>query len=90
MSVTTANGLITSVEDVTVKPTRLQSQVAQDITTVQFDSTTGPTTVSSVPQILTLERAIKWFEENAQGEVESLFNFTALKLREQLNKNVKV
>lgn len=90
MSVTTANGLITSVEDVTVKPTRLQSQVAQDITTVQFDSTTVPTTVSSVPQILTLERAIKWFEENAQGEVESLFNFTALQLREQLSKNVKV
>lgn len=81
--ITTAGGFITSVEDVTVRPTRLQSEVNKEVKTL-------PENVSTIPQMLTLERAIKWYEENAVGEFESLFKYTANQLRNQLSANVEV
>ena len=81
--IATAGGFITSVEDVTVRPTRLQSEVNGEVKTL-------PENASAVPQLLTLERAIKWYEENAVGEFESLFKFTATQLRNQLSANIEV
>ena len=85
--VTTSGGFITRVEDVTVKPTRLQSEV------VNLNKTYEPTQevkATNIPQLLTLERAIKWYEENAVGEISSLYLFTALQLRKLLSKNVDI
>ena len=88
---TTTSGLFRTVEDVTVYPKRMQSEVANEIssttTTVRGNNATLE---NDIPTILTLERAIKYFEDHAQGEVAKFYEFTAKQLRELLNKNIPV
>ena len=45
---------------------------------------------TTVPKILTVERAIHYFEDNAKGELENLYKFTAECLRGYLDRSVTV
>lgn len=77
--ITTAESFITERLDVTIKPTRYQSEVAEE-----NKKEVSPLSAPAVPQMVTIERAIKFYEENAKGDLAQLYKFTALKLREIL------
>lgn len=77
------------VVDITHKPKRLQrdnlrSQQSEDSAV----SLAGKE--SDVPSIVTLERAIKFYESHADGEYKNLYLQTAKWLREFMNKTVPV
>ena len=80
---TTSSGFIRNVEDITVKPTRYQSEVA-----VEVDDTTTATRPTEVPSIITPERAIKYFQENAVGDLKPLYDYTVSILKKSLTKEV--
>lgn len=95
MSVT-KSGFIRKVEDVTMHPTRMQHEVAQEVVKEDLDSNKIIKTIdvySSVPNIMILERVIKWYKDNSEysnvPEVKVLFNFTAEKLDELLKFSYK-
>lgn len=74
------SNFIKNVQDVTVPFPRSQSEVEEGVTT----SSAPPDIISEVPQNVTIERAISFFEKNAAGEYERLYKFTAKALREKL------
>lgn len=77
------------VYDVTHKPKRMQSDnlkaVLGEETTV---SVAGEE--SDIPNIVTLERAIHFYESHANGEYKNLYTQTAKWLREFMSKSVPV
>lgn len=74
--ITTSKDLF-RVEDITKKPTRFQSEVADDFTT--HEETVIDT--HDVPQNATIESAITFFESHATGEYRDLYLKTGLWLR---------
>lgn len=79
---TTANSFPN--EDITHKPKRMQRDNLKK-STVET-SVEGDTPSSEVPSILTLERAIKYYESHAEGELSALYNQTAQWLRTLLSR----
>lgn len=71
-------------EDITIQPTRMQSEVANETEAVASVHGTEQSP-SPIPSIMTLERAITYYETHATGELASLYKFTAIKLRSILN-----
>lgn len=77
------------VVDITHKPKRMQGdniRSAQRETVSVSVSYEGDNHVE-VPQTMTLERAIRFYEENARGEFQSLYVQTAKWLRMLLSRN---
>ena len=86
---TTRNGF--PVIDITHKPKRMQTD---NISASIREDSSGESTVTSnnseVPSVVTLERAIKFYESHAQGEYKNLYSSTAKWLREFMSKSVPV
>ena len=83
---TTKNGF--PVIDVTHKPKRMQSTNLQ---AVQSAETGAPEVKNSeVPTVVTMERAIAFYESHAEGEYSVLYSRTAQWLRELMTKNIPV
>lgn len=70
-------------EDITFNPKRKQSDILKEIEKERPTDGSENTefSSSSVPQIPTIERAIKYYEENAKGEFKKLYSATATWLR---------
>lgn len=83
--VTTVSGNRFPVYDVTHKPKRYQSdnlRKAQTDRDAQDEPVQGD---SAIPQSVTIESAISYFESNAVGEYRSLYSSTAMWLRSVLS-----
>ena len=88
---TTKGGFIKECTDITHKPKRFQNdQIAKSLTLEDSgeDSSKENLGDSFVPKVVTLERAIKFYEANATGEFVKLYKQTALWLRDILQKKV--
>ena len=81
---TTREGFTTI--DVTHRPKRLQGDniraLSEDVPEEQVEG-------NFVPNVLTLERAIRYYESNAVGEMKHLYKQTAKWLRSLLDRSVK-
>lgn len=86
---TTVSGSTFPVEDITHYPYRTQSENLKSAFGDNPEITVNAEG-SVVPKILTVERAIKYFEENAVGELEKLYTFTAQCLRAYNNRSTTV
>lgn len=86
MSVASSN-MFTKVEDITCHPTRMQSEVGEER---ENKGNEVDALEKDIPNLLTLERAIRYYESNASGKYLKLYEFTAKQLRELLNKNIEV
>ena len=77
------------VYDITHKPKRMQKA---NIERVRVENKTVSMTgeESSVPSIITLERAIQYYESHAEGEYKNLYTQTAKWLREFMSRNIPV
>ena len=77
------------VHDITHKPKRMQNANIKSV--LREDN---PVSLSSeekeVPSIITLERAIHFYESHAEGVYANLYSQTAKWLRELMSKNVSV
>lgn len=73
--------------DVTHKPKRMQGT---NLKTMSEPESRQETFESNVPQSATLERAIQFYESNAQGEYKVLYSQTAKWLREYMTKTMPV
>lgn len=84
---TTRNGF--PVHDITHKPKRMQND---NLKAVQNETTTVSLAgeESNVPKIVTLERAIHFYESNATGEYAVLYSQTAKWLREFMSRSISV
>ena len=72
------------VVDITFNPKRRQSDIQQEIEKEKEPVTEGlgvEFSRSKVPQIPTIERAIKYYSENAEGEYKKLYSATTIWLR---------
>lgn len=89
MSVTTTkNGF--PVVDVTHKPKRMQSANLRAVQTSEDINNPAEVQNSEVPKVITLERAIHYYESHATGELAVLYSRTAQWLRELMSKNIPV
>ena len=87
---TTVHGGKFTVEDITHKPRRSQADNLRAAGKIaDNNSSVENTTHSVVPQSPTVEGAIKFFEENANGEFKALYMNTAEWLRKYLTFKVK-
>ena len=68
-------------QNITHKPKRMQSQIADELASVKTADTVN-VNLSGVPQSVTLESAIKYYLENANGANANLYKRTASWLRE--------
>lgn len=77
---TTVSGSTFPVEDITHRSSRSQADnLKAAFGEKNTDNDNGVET--NIPKILTVERAIRYFEENARGDLEKLYSFTAQILR---------
>lgn len=76
------------VVDVTHRPKRMQGDNLR--TMAEHSPEAQEVAESNVPQSATLERAIQFYESNAQGEYKALYTQTAKWLREYLTKTMPV
>ena len=88
MAVTTVSGGYFPNKDISHKPKRMQSEVANEIASVTTVDGT-PEIHMNVPQSCTLESAISYYESHAKGEYAKLYKRTALWLRELLSSKQK-
>jgi hypothetical protein len=74
--VTTSSNIFRT-EDITHKPKRMQGDF------VKREKVSGDANlpVEAVPSSVTLEGAIKYYEENSKGELAKLYSFTAMVLK---------
>ena len=72
-----------TVEDITFKNPRMQDSVLSEIGELKNNGSEF-NNVSKVPQVAIIERAIKYYEENAEGEFKVLYSATANWLRKLL------
>lgn len=82
---TTKDGF--SVIDVTHRPKRMQGD---NIRAMSEEEQEGTVRVEVVPNVMTLERAINYYESNAVGELKQLYDQTAKWLRSLLDKSIKI
>ena len=83
--VTTAGGMLHTVEDVTYRGGRKQSEVGAEMAAEaqKLGLTTNTISVdlaSNVPQSVTMESAIQYFKTNASGVNKALYSFAAKQL----------
>lgn len=77
------------VHDVTHKPKRMQNANLRAVLGEEKSlSLAGEE--SDVPTIITLERAIRYYETHAEGEYANLYTQTAKWLREFMSRNIHV
>lgn len=76
------------VVDITHRPKRMQGTNLK--TMVDHETESNEVHESNVPQSATLERAIQFYESNAQGEYRVLYAQTAKWLREYMTKTMPV
>ena len=76
------------VVDITHKPKRTQADSLKQAMK-QDDPHISDTGATTVPQVVTLERAIAYYETHAEGEHNILYTMTAKWLREYLSKSMK-
>ena len=80
-------------EDISHRPKRLQSdnlRVARGDDSLAVRDGSEMIKQTNVPQVVTLERAIKYYRDNAVGDYELLFNKTAEWLEVMLSKSIPV
>lgn len=77
------------VQDITFKNARKQSQVADELMKEMKRTQPENNLISEVPQSPIIERAIKYYEEHAEGEFKVLYKSTALWLRELMSVSLK-
>lgn len=76
--------------DITHKPKRMQSDNLRAVNSVTTDMENEHHVTSSVPATPTLEKAIEYYESNAEGEYRTLYLQTAKWLREFMSKTIPV
>lgn len=77
------------VQDITHKPKRMQNDNLKAV--LDEDKTVSLVgEESDVPNIVTLERAIKFYESHAKGEYANLYTQTAKWLREFMSRSLPV
>ena len=81
----TSSSFIRENKDVTHKTRRMQSEVGKETNETMVVGDTVNTTLSPVPQSVTLENAITYFENNASGVNKNLFSRTAKWLKELMS-----
>lgn len=72
-------------EDITFKNARKQSKVAEELGYFDEENNDSPYFKNSVPQLPIIERAIKYYEENAEGQYKVLYSATATWLKSLLS-----
>lgn len=77
------------VQDVTHKPKRMQSANLKAVLKEENPESQGVSS-SEVPSVVTLERAINFYESHASGEYKVLYSQTAKWLREFMSRSVSV
>ncbi len=82
MPITTTHNFF-PVEDITHKPLRYQGDSLRPSTESNLSEQSS--TLSRVPQNVTIEKAISFYEENAHGEYRNLYLSTAKWLKESLS-----
>lgn len=75
--------------DVTHRPKRTQSSNLARAYGESSSSSDSPSRSNNVPSVVTIERAIQYFEENASGELSTLYRQTAVWLRQLMSKGLK-
>ena len=95
MSMSTVSNGSFPVIDITHKPRRTQAgnlaQVsAMSCTEGDVVYNPNPASLTGVPKVVTIERAISFYESQAEGEYELLFKQTAKWLREYMSKSTPV
>ena len=75
--------------DITHKPKRYQAENVKATEMIDRSDPNTPTT-SSVPNHVTVERAIQFYESNAEGEYKNLYLQTAKWLREYMSRTIPV
>lgn len=88
-NVTTVSGNNFPNTDVTHRPRRMQSQVANEVEE-NINGDTVNVTLSEIPQSVTIESAIKYFTDHADGAKAMLYNRTATWLKELLQTQQKL
>lgn len=73
------------VEDITFQNPRMQSKVAEEIKYTSEDKDLQAYVLTGVPQVAIIERAIKFYEDNAEGEYKILYSATAKWLRQLMS-----
>lgn len=74
--------------NITHKPKRMQGDSIK-LQLENDNSVTTPHSTPKVPQSVTLEGAIKYYEENAKGDNEKLYKMTVIWLRKLLAMSMK-
>ena len=82
---TTRDGFTTI--DITHRPKRLQGE---NIRTLSEEQPEEQMSNKIVPNVLTLERAIRYYESNSTGDMKQLYSQTAKWLRELLDRSITV
>lgn len=82
---TTAGGFIKNHIDITHKPKRLQADMVGS--EEESEEVVKAAPLSDIPKSLTLERVIKYYESNSNGECAKLYAQTAKWLRELQQKS---
>lgn len=100
-SVTTVEGMTRNVENISHKPRRYQHQIEEDIkrekelygeSVANYEPRSVETPLNYagiVPKFITKEKAIHYFEQNANGELAELYIKTALWLRDSLSNKME-
>ena len=70
------------IEDITFQNPRIQSEVAEEIKDKSEGRDLQDYLLTGVPQVAIIERAIKFYEDNAEGEYKILYSATAKWLRQ--------
>lgn len=76
------------VHDITHKPKRMQSANLKAVLSEDNTVSVAGEENSNVPSVITLERAINFYESHAEGEYKNLYSQTAKWLREFMSRSV--
>lgn len=87
-TMTTANKF--PVYDITHTPKRTQAGNLKVLSNDESNSLNNAQSDSGVPSIVTLERAINFYETHAEGEYKNLYLQTAKWLREFMSRSISI
>jgi len=73
------------IEDITFQNPRMQNKVAEEIKDTSEDKDLQDYLLTGIPQVAIIERAIKFYEDNAEGEYKILYSATAKWLRQLMS-----
>ncbi len=73
------------IENITFQNPRMQNKVAEEIKDTSEDKDLQAYVLTGVPQVAIIERAIKFYEDNAEKEYKILYSATAKWLRQLMS-----